>query len=160
MINISDLPSRGKLRQLAQDGCLTLVNLSGSSLKEMYGEKVVSAFTLSEYSFSDFFSQREIFGGVEIDDPSLFINTFTPEQQENFLMGVQAAVACVRKFNSVSLFCHHGVGRSPAVALSLMLCAWNWSITDAVDAIRQIRPQAHISDLSVSASSWAKNRLR
>lgn len=159
MLRIGGLPGKPDLRELANEGYLHLVNVSGSSLRDIHGERTTAAFTLSEYGFSDHFSAHPLLDGSPQDTPGFFLSQFVPEQQENFLKAVAAGVKSVSTYKSVAIFCHHGVGRSPAVALALMRCAWKWPLPVALQAVQQIRPQAHLSHLSVSASSWVLNRL-
>lgn len=160
MLKIGGLPDKAHLRDLAGDGCLHLINVSGTTLGDIHGAQAVAAFTLSEYGFSDHFSSHSMVDEHFDDTPGFFLSQFVPEQQENFLKAVAFGVKSITAHKSVSIFCHYGVGRSPAVALALMRCVWHWPLPTALQAVRQIRPQAHLSHLSVSASSWVLNRLK
>lgn len=160
LLNIGGIPDKHHLRQMALGGWLHLVNISGSSLRDIYGDNAVAAFTLKEYRFSDHFSAHPILNSQPEDTPQLFLSEFLPEQQEHFLRAVAFIVQSVKAYRSVSVFCHYGVGRSPAVALAVMRCAWKWPLPIALQIVQQLRPQAHLSLLSVSASSWALSRLK
>lgn len=159
-ILVGGLPALDELRALARTGCQTLVNVSGTALADLHGQPAVSPFVLHEHGFSDLFSRHPMLVGPGVDDPGLFLDEFLPEQQNSFFLGVQAACDSLSAYRSIFVFCHHGVGRSPAVALAVMRCAWGWPLPKALVAVRAIRPQAHISGLSVSASAWALGRLQ
>lgn len=160
MLRIGGLPDKAYLRHLAEDGYLHLINVSGSALRDIHGDQAVAAFTLHEYGFSDQFSLHPMLEGSFDDTPGFFLSQFLPEHQGYFLKAVVSGVESLKAHKSVSVFCHHGVGRSPAVALALMRCVWQWSLPISIQAVQKIRPQAHLSQLSVSASSWALNRLK
>jgi hypothetical protein len=155
LLSIGALPSTDELRGMAIKGCTHLVNVSGASLVSIHGAQALSPFVLREYLFSDLFSQHEIIGDFSQGDASLFEAEFSPQQQLNYLASVNTLNQRLRAYQTVALFCHHGVGRSPAVALGAMRCAWGLTAQEAAAVIRQIRPQAHLSALSLSASSAA-----
>lgn len=155
LVLMGGLPSKDELRHMAINGCANLVNVSGASLASIHGVQAVSPFTLHEYLFSDLFSRHEIITDFSRDDTALFYREFPADQQQSYLQSVNAVSLHLRTHQTVALFCHHGVGRSPAVALAAMRCVWGWTANEAAQAVRQIRPQAHLSALSLSASSAA-----
>ncbi len=160
-LRIGGLPSPQELREMGQSGCLTLVNVSGLQLAQMYPAQVLAGFDLHEFAFSDLFSHGAPgTHGPWADDPGAFVAAFSPEQQEQFRLSVVSLRKQLASYRTVYLFCHYGIGRSPAVALAALRSVWGMPLQKAIDAVRSLRPQAHISALSVSASHWVQARIR
>lgn len=169
-LQIGGLPSPKELREMGQQGCLTLVNVSGLQLAQMYPAQVLAGFDLHEFAFSDLFS-RSLPGAsgatgvaeaaaAQHDEPGAFVAAFTPEQQEQFRQSVVSLRKQLASYRSIYLFCHYGIGRSPAVALAALRSVWGMPLQQAISTVRSLRPQAHISALSVSASNWVQARTR
>ncbi|TAG28026.1 MAG: hypothetical protein EAZ37_03205 [Burkholderiales bacterium] len=158
ILDIQGLPYPDELARLAKTGRLHLVNVSGNSLLEIYPELNLHGFELTETTFSDLFTQHPMIDRMSHPSSVDFVRCFPLEQQMAFKLAVSAACDILRTGSCGRVFCFHGVGRAPAVTLAALRCAWNLPLSDAVELIKIIRPQAHISELSLSAAQWCWER--
>lgn len=156
LVKIEGLPSIGQLHAYALQGRLSLVNAAGVSLHDFHPVHSLSPFELHEYIFSDLFSQRAIVGNQAVihADPREFTDAFSVQQQDQFRQAAHMLIRQLQRHRSCVVFCHHGVGRSPAVALAALHTLWQIPLPEAARTIRQVRPQAHLSSLSFSAAAW------
>lgn len=160
LVRIESLPSIQELHGYATQGRLSLVNAAGVSLRDIHPASALSPFELHEFVFSDLFSQRAIAEDLQAADAHEFLEAFTPNQQTQFRQAVQALTWHLVRFRSCVVFCHHGVGRSPAVALATLHTLWKIPIGEAAALVRTVRPQAHLSSLSSSAAAWMASQIQ
>jgi hypothetical protein len=152
-LSIGGLPSEPELAALYQSGRRRLVNVSGASLVELYGKDAMACFELSEFTFSDVFS--EPLGEIDPrDDRRPYTITAPVADQIQFRLAVNALAKHLSRMHGTYVFCRQGVGRAPAVSLAAIHGLWSVPMAQAVGVVMDLRPQAMITGLSISAGRW------
>lgn len=162
LISIGSLPTVIELQSLFKQGIQHLVNVSGIKLAELYPEQNLACFNIHEFIFSDLFSKYDLINHVnELNqiDKSLFFEKFNPAQQIQFKIAVITTIQLLKEYRSVHVFCHHGVGRSPAVSFAAFHLLLQPSLLETLKVIESIRPQAKITTMTISSSYWLKDIL-
>jgi hypothetical protein len=156
LISIGGLPTEAEMNALFQRGVKSLINVSGIKLSELYPEQLYDCWDLNEYFFSDIFSKDQDTNALDssLNQPERFIATANPLHKEQFLQSVRAASRALRQHESVHIFCHHGVGRSPVVTLAAICQVWQMPLSKAIALVENLRPQCRITAMSVAASRW------
>ncbi len=160
LISIGGLPSEAEIQALFLRGVQALVNVSGIKLAELYPEQRYDCWDLNEYFFSDIFSSDQDICSLDagVSQPERFSASASPFQQQQVLQSVQAVSRVLRNHESVHIFCHHGVGRSPVVALAAICHVWHLPLAQAIAVVEGLRPQCRITAMSVAASQWIEQQ--
>lgn len=156
LISIGGLPTESDMNALFVRGVKSLVNVSGIKLSELYPRQHYDCWDLNEYFFSDIFSKDQDASALDssLNQPERYMNTATTLQQAQFLQSVQAVTRVIRQHESVHVFCHHGVGRSPVVTLAAICQVWQLPMAKSIALVERLRPQCRITAMSVAASRW------
>lgn len=155
LVEIGSLPSEGELARLRERGFQTLLNVSGVSLRELYGANATATLMLHEYVFSDVFSEVQT---ASHDHPSEYLSASRVEHREQFAQAVDALVESVDQLHATYLFCRQGVGRAPAVALAGMYSLMGGDLRTSAALIVAMRPQAMITHVTTAAARWYTTR--
>ncbi|MBH1969835.1 dual specificity protein phosphatase family protein [Moraxellaceae bacterium AER2_44_116] len=160
LISIGGLPTEAEINTLFLRGVRSLVNVSGVKLSDVYPEQRWDCWSLNEYFFSDIFSSALDIAAIEdmAHQSSFFEETANPEHRQQFLQSVQALSHILLNHESVHVFCHHGVGRSPAVTLAAICQVWSLSLPEAISLVQKLRPQCRITSMSIAASRWIQQQ--
>lgn len=153
LVIISEFPSRSELQRFSALGVHRLVNVAGVRLSEVYPGLPLGNWLLSEHAMADVFSQAPSTLGTRVT-ASAYRGVAPLVEQEAFMSSVQAVVDSLNAMQTVAVFCRQGVGRSPAVVCAALHSALSVPLPVAAALVAHIRPQAVVSDVSLSASLW------
>jgi hypothetical protein len=151
------LPSLQDLRLWQSNGIGHLLNVSGIDIRDIYAEKDLKPFSITQTTFADVFSAGVL---VDADIPletvttDVYLQLSTEEHRLAFLTAVQTLIEQLKSHTPTCVFCHRGQGRSPLVAAAATGLFYRESIPEAIARIRIIRPPALFTDISVSALLW------
>lgn len=161
LMTISGLPSLNELQGYFRQGIHCFVNVSGIPLVELYPHANLACWHQYEFGFSDIFSADDDINGEQTFDysPERFIAATTDSQRQQFLTAVTALCYCLKHYQSVHVFCHHGVGRSPAVSFAAICLWWNLPLNQALAIIEKLRPQARLTKMTLSATLWLQQEV-
>ncbi|PTQ89275.1 hypothetical protein [Agitococcus lubricus] len=162
MIFISSLPTFIELQILFYQGLKELINVSGIDLDKIYPQYNLSYFNEHTFIFSDLFSKAktiESFAELEALNSTLFKEHFNIEQQQAFKSAVYKAIELLYLNKSLYIFCHQGVGRSPAVSFAALTLYYQLPMSESLKMIHAMRPQAKITTMTISATYWLKENL-
>ena len=161
-LNIGPLPSRQQLDTLAEAGYRQLLNVSGVALGEVYSDAMLSRFGMATFRFADVFSQHG-HQNESLSKPTsteLYLRHSDDRTRQQFASAVRALADLLQRGERTYIFCHLGRSRSPIVAAAaVQRCRPDQSLTIILQQVREIRPQAYFTDLSLSALSWCKQHL-
>lgn len=160
LISIGGLPTKAEINALFLRGVRSLVNVSGVKLSEVYPQQRWDCWNLNEYFFSDIFSTALDLSSIEdaTHQSSFFEERANPEHRQQFLQSVQTLSHILLNHESVHVFCHHGVGRSPVVTLAAICQVWSLSLPEAMSLVQKLRPQCRITSMSIAASRWIQQQ--
>jgi hypothetical protein len=156
-LSISSLPSLQDLQAWQQNGVSYLLNVSGIDIKDLYSEKDLKPFGITQTTFADVFSAGVLVDAnisLETVTTDAYLQLSTEEHRQAFLKAVQTLVEQLKSHTPTCVFCHRGQGRSPLVAAAAAGQFYRESIPEAIARIRIIRPPALFTDISVSALLW------
>lgn len=161
-LRIGEIPSVAELKRLSDSGVTALVNVSGAALGEIYPNGELVAFSLSEFVFSDVFSDAKPYDAIAGDAISgdLFAGRVVPEMREGFVCAAQRVYECVCEDRPTYVFCHRGVGRSPAVVLAGLALTTRFTMSEAVNIVMHLRASASITSMTLSGAYFARQSLR
>jgi hypothetical protein len=151
-LKISGTPSLGELAHAFQHGYRRIVNVSGTSLKDIYSPEELACWDLSEHRMRDLFTDAN-----ELEPNqrgATFATLATPEERTAYLSACTAVQEGLVKLESTLVLCKLGVGRSPAVVFGALRAGFGLSAAAARDIVNQLRPQAVISNVTESAADW------
>ena len=124
MLSMGPLPDGAELNRLAESPVDYLVNLSGVSLKELYGADQLASFVLQEFVFPDVFSQVDALGAK--------LRAFEANYEEDGAAAIRSVGEGVRRGYRVHCFCHQGVSRSPLVVAGALVFQFALTPQEAV----------------------------
>jgi hypothetical protein len=156
LLKIGSLPSQQDLGLLLSSGCANLVNVAGVSLRDMYGNQTAAAMNLSEFFFSDVFSEP-VMPRPDGSEPD-YLQIATAEHRQQFSLAVDELLRSISSMTSTYLFCRQGVGRAPSVALTALHTLMGGDIRNACALVTELRPQALITRTTISAAHWYAGR--
>lgn len=162
LLRVGSIPSWSELTSLRRSGYTHLVNVSGVDLVDMYLEATMSAFSLSQFAFSDVFSVgRPVLPDADLGSitEDLYISRTDPIHRQQLLDAVAVAIDNVQRGERTYVFCHRGQGRSPTVAAAVLKYTAEMSTAAALRAVKIIRPGACLTDITVSAIGWSIARV-
>ncbi len=137
-LGISALPTRSSLRLFKTLGFTDLVNVSGSATENLYLAADLDGLAFSDYPFADVLSTA---GAV-----TEIVEKLGPAGLLEFKKAATQTASCLQQQRRVIVFCHLGVGRSPAVSTIALMLGRGYSLDEAVDVIVKLRPEAVLSD--------------
>jgi len=150
MVRISGTPSRPELARAFNQGFRRIVNVSGTSLAEIYDPQEMACWKMSEFRMRDLFTDGE---GAE-KERGPFASLATPDERQAYYSACRAVQTGVAALESSLVLCKLGVGRSPAVVFGALRSGFGLSSVDAHAAVIALRPQAMISKTTESAAEW------
>lgn len=133
-LGISALPTRASLTVFRTLGFSQLVNVSGTSMAHLYSERDLSGFNVAEFPFIDAFSTAIHAAAIT--------EVLGPDGLLQVKMAVQHSALQLRLNQRVMVFCHLGVGRSPAVSTMALMLARRWPAEEALRVVLKLRPRA------------------
>jgi len=133
MITISGLPSIDQLHRFVRKGGTDLLNVSGTGLYSLYGVGVLNRLALYEYRFPDVFSGDRC------------TNTLNQLQSQSYCAAVRTLTTLLKYRHSVHVFCHRGIGRSPAVSCAAFI-ELGYQPNFALQQVRSLAGQTTIND--------------
>ncbi len=152
MIRISGTPSRAELARAFARGFSRLVNVSGTSLADIYSREELACWTIDEFRMRDLFTDGASDGAVPQSEP--FATAATPEERQAYFEACRALEMGLARLQSCLVLCKLGVGRSPAVVYGALRSGFGLSNEDARSTVIALRPQAMISTTTESAGDW------
>ena len=161
LLRIGSLPSESQLDELLAQGYRHLINVYGVALAEIYPRRQWSQFVVSNFVFTDVFSQTEPaeahnnHGSMQSD---VYLARTDNGQRRQFLAAVAALTDCLRRMQPCYVFCHKGQGRSPTLAATALLCAFRLPLTEALTVVQRLRPQARLTSVSIAAMLWSSQQ--
>ncbi len=156
LIKVGALPDQDELSRLLMTGRTNLINVAGVSLKDIYGHDLLSALTISEYFFSDVFS--ELVEPRPDGSRTDYLEIATAEHRHQFSLATAQLSIAISQMTSTYVFCRQGVGRAPAVALAALHSLIGGEISVTCDLVGALRPQAAITRTTISAAHWYAER--
>jgi hypothetical protein len=161
VLRVGGLPTLEELHDFRDAGRTRVINASGASLRDIYGDVALRGLEISEYFFSDVFSEP-VFGApppISNAAGEIYLSLSSAEHRDHFMRAVDDVVRAVTAMRSTYLFCRQGVGRAPCVALTSLHAMVGGNMSGCQRIVRALRPQAVLSDVSLSAARWyAANR--
>lgn len=160
-LRIGGIPTRADLKMLSGAGIQQLINVSGVGLGQIYADDALDTFTLNEFFFSDVFSEGRTLNPaiLEIMSAAAFCEAMSETMRAEFIAAVQVVGDCLCGEKAIYLFCHRGVGRSPAVAVAALVYAMHVAVSDAIAMVMQVRGCAEITEMTLSSVSYALEAL-
>lgn len=156
MIRISGTPSRAELAIAFSQGFSRVVNVSGTSLEDIYSREELACWKLNEFRMRDLFTDGASEGAVPQNEP--FATAAKPEERQAYFEACRALEKGLAGLESCLVLCKLGVGRSPAVVYGTLRSGFGLSNDDARAAVIALRPQAMISKTTESAGDWLLSR--
>ena len=141
-LGISALPTRSSLVLFRTLGFTELINVSGSDTSSLYTASDLAGMVYADFFFADVFSSS--------NEAATIIEKMSPRGMHEIKSAVVHAAACLREQRRVMVFCHLGVGRSPAVSVMALMLARHCSAEEAVHVVMRLRPNAAISGAVVA----------
>jgi len=158
LLQLGGIPPKSRIVTLNRAGHCQWVNVSGVDIQAIYPSAALRCFTIHNFMLHDVFSsfpQLSSTQTVPLVSPSLFTSVCTRvEEQQQFRHAVDATCECLSKRQPLFIFCYYGQGRSPAVAFSALRHALGFSLERARACVTGLRPQAHISAVTIAAARW------
>jgi len=150
LIRISGTPSRDELARAFSQGFSRVVNVSGTSLLDIYGTDELACWRLDEFRMRDLFTDSD--GAVPQREP--FATAAKPEERQAYFEACRALEKGLAGLESCLVLCKLGVGRSPAVVYGTLRSGFGLNHDDARATVIALRPQAMISRTTESAADW------
>lgn len=137
-LGISALPTRSSLALFRTLGFTELVNVSGSETSCIYTASDLTDLAYADFHFADVLSTAS--------EVAAIIEALGPRGMQGIKSAVAHTATCLREQRRVMVFCHLGVGRSPAIATMALMLARQCSAEEAVQVVLRLRPKAMIND--------------
>ena len=137
-LGISALPIRSSLVLFCTLGFTELVNVSGSDTSSIYTTSDLEGLAYADFHFADVLSTAS--------EAAAIVEALGPVGMQGIKRAVLHTAACLRERRKVMVFCHLGVGRSPAVSTMALMLARQCSAEEAVQVVLRLRPKAIIND--------------
>lgn len=136
------LPSRRTLAFFHGLGARRVVNVSGVSSADLYGDTLPADLICRDFRFPDVFTRRS-------DGEEAWI-ALGEAGRDALVAAVDCTAMALSGSTPVLLFCHLGVGRSPLVLAMALTRARGMNRDQAIAAVRAIRPEAGFSPAALS----------
>ena len=150
-LGISPIPTRSSLSLFRTLGFTELVNVCGTSSKNVYTELEMRGLVCADFPFPDRFT-------TATSPASIFMSLSAMEMAQ--LRGAVLKTAeFLRLRRQVMVFCHLGIGRSPAVALMALMLAHHQPVEVAARSILRLRPAAVINDTIMAFANELTHEL-
>lgn len=126
-LSMGPLPSRSDLLALKRHGVHTLINVSGTSIVDIYGRATAETFDFHEYYFRDWFTLE----GVEQDEWERICR----EELGPLYQAIDKLTALHRDGIPVHCFCRQGMSRSSVVAAASIIGLFDIDVRTAKNII-------------------------
>lgn len=148
-LGISPMPTRSSLTLFQTVGFTDLVNVCGTHSANVYSGMEMSGIAFADFLFPDRFSIATNVASISL--------SLSAAQMAELRGAVLKTAEFLKQQRRVIVFCHLGVGRSPAVALMALMLAHQFSVDDAARIILRLRPNAV---MNATVKAFAKELTR
>jgi len=150
-LGISAIPTRSSLALFRAVGFTELVNVCGSKSGNVYTGLEMSGLVCTDFSFPDHFSTATEAASIS--------SNFSLAQMSHLCGAVLKTAEFLKLQRKVIVFCHLGIGRSPAVALMALMLAHRCPAEVAARIIYRLRPTAVLNDTVLAFANELTRKL-